>query len=143
MYIFNKHDTMCAANPHNKGHRSVKRTLNVHHTAIYPSVLLCQEMGLVKGAHVAIAFREDQPDKVYIRRADDNDDNEKTQSAKVHSALSREKPTVKFCAMGAAKHILAIAGATKGTFYVAATPTRLKDGKEYYRIITEKPIKCS
>lgn len=140
MYTITKHDSLCAANPHNRGHHpSVKRTLNVHPYAIYPSQLLVKELGLKKGSHVAISFDEGCIDKVYIRRADDPDDTLMTQTAQLHVAF-RGKRTMKFCNKEAALHILQVAGVTgKGTFYVSATPTVI-GCKTYYRILTENPI---
>ena len=140
MYTITKHDSLCAANPHNRGcHQSIKRTLNVHPYAIYPSKLLVEELGLTKGSHIAITFDEGCIDKVYIRRADDADDTPMTQTARLHVAF-KGKRTMKFCNKEAALHILQVAGLTgKGTFYVSATPTVI-GCKTYYRILTENPI---
>jgi len=118
---------------------SSRRTLRFYGKNIYPSALLADSLGLDSGSHVAITLDEDRPTNIFIRKADDADDNECTQTATVAYDCKR-KGTYVFSSVAVVRHILELVGADKSvTMYVSPRPTTI-EGKMYYRILTETPI---
>lgn len=121
--------------------KSSQRTLCFRPYGIYPSMQLCEQMSLYNGTHVAISYSMEKPSLIFIRHADDPDDDEQTQTAKVHYALGQQRKSCKFNAREVVKHIFLLTGATLSiTLYVSQKTTRI-NGKEYYRIMVENPLR--
>jgi predicted nucleotidyltransferase len=94
-------------------------------------------LNLEQGAHIAITLDEDNPDKIYIRKADDADDNSETQTAKVYN---HRLGTFKCRSRAVVEHVLSITEAnTSVTLFVSPKPMVI-EGKTYYRIIVESPL---
>lgn len=112
-------------------------TLRFYGKNIYPSGMLADMLGLHVGAHVAITLDEDKPENVYIRRADDADDDRSTQTAKVCYDCVR-KGTLVFSSKAVVDYILGFFhGAASVTLYVSPAPVIINN-KVYYRIITNQ-----
>lgn len=113
------------------------RTLRFYGKNIYPSGLLAESLGLCAGSHVAVTLDEEHPERIYIRRADDADDNKSTQTAQVCTDSIR-KGTLVFSSKAVVTHILGFfRGASTVTLYVSPNPTIIED-KNYYQIFTNK-----
>ena len=134
LYTFRKSD----ARTSKVDNHSTRRTLRFYGKNIYPSVLLAEMLGLYAGAHIAISVDEDDPKHVYIRRADDSDDNSRTQTARVCSDCIR-KGTLVFSAKAVCDYISELVGHTNPTLFVSPVPIYLNN-KKFYRILTETPL---
>lgn len=138
-YTFTRLDSQYGLAHNTKGSISNRRTMLFTGQRIVPSKMLAEQLGLVPGAHVAITMDEDNTSKIFIRRADDPDDNATTQTAKV-SLGDRKKGTLVFCSVAVVNHVLSITEADiSATLYVSPNATEI-DGKKYYRIIVEQPF---
>lgn len=137
-YTFLSNDSRKELTCNPKGSKSTRCTLYFKGQNIVPSKMLAEQLKLKRGAHVAITVDEDKPSSIFIRRADDLDDNSNTQTAKVCWS-SRSRGTYKFCSVAVVKHILSVIEAeSSAVLFVAPKPTNIC-GKEYFRIITESP----
>lgn len=138
-YTFRANDSRRAYSFASKGRPALYRTLNFRDRFIIPSKTLSEMLNLVHGAHVGITLDEDNPDKIYIRRADDDDDNSNTQT----SCVCWDKAcrgTFRFSSKAVVEHVLSITEAnTSVTLFVSPKPTVI-EGKTYYRIIVESPL---
>lgn len=110
------------------------RTLRFYGKNIYPSLLLSQMLDLYVGSHVAVTLDEDSPMDIYIRKADDKDDNRNTQTATV-CADSVRKGTLVFSSKAVVDYVLNLLGnPTSAVLYVSPTPTFIGK-KKYYKIL--------
>lgn len=138
-YTFTRLDSRYGVAHNTRGSISNRRTLLFTGQRIIPSKMLAEQLRLVPGAHVAITMDEDNPSKIYIRRADDPDDNEKTQTARV-SLYNKQKGILIFCSTPVVNHVLSVTEADiSATLYVSPNATEI-GGKKYYRIIVEQPF---
>lgn len=119
--------------PTNHGRRrSIHRTLLVREKFFIPSVLLCEQLGICGGAHIALTYSDTFPAHYYLRVVPDADE---PYTASVYAVGNRNTHT--FACKRAARSILNRVGASESaTCYVAKQPTKIQ-GKDFYEILTD------
>ncbi len=111
--------------------RSIHRTLLVREKFFIPSVLLCEQLGICGGAHIALTYDDHIPTHYYLRVVP----NGEPYTASVYAVSSRNTHT--FACKQAARSILNRVGAAESaTCYVAKQPTKIH-GKDFYEILTD------
>lgn len=140
MYIFTQTEARKGQTPNPRGHKAEHMTVNCRGRYLTLSLLLCKFLGLHAGAHISFALSDDGT-KAYIRRADDPDDSQSTQTAKAYYNTNGKK-LLQFSCSEAVRAVLSLAGAHSScTCHVTPNPTFDNEtGKTFYQILTSFPI---
>lgn len=126
--------------PHAPGLKSVMRILSANRKGAFFSinVRLMLDLGLTGGERVLIAKDDDSRNDWYMTAGADVIDGSKTRP--MGQGKSGRPVSMRFQNKGAVEALLdSVKADYSASFIVATRPTRMKDGRDWYRILTATP----